>query len=65
MIRAVSREQLMARKNRKSARAAKRKEGVAIQLMGLGAALLVIPVGADSKLSHWGCGVNLGLVLVD
>lgn len=33
----------MARKNRKSARAAKRKEGVAIQLMGLGAALLVIP----------------------
>lgn len=33
----------MAKKNRKSARVAKRKEGAAIQLMGLGAALLVIP----------------------
>lgn len=33
----------MARKNRKSARVAKRKEGAAIQLMGLGVALLVIP----------------------
>lgn len=33
----------MARKNRKSARVVKRKEGVAIQLMGLGVALLVIP----------------------
>jgi restriction system protein len=33
----------MARKNRKSARVAKRKEGAAIQLMGVGAALLVIP----------------------
>ena len=43
MIRAVLRGAVDGQKAEESARAAKRKEGVAIQLMGLGAALLVIP----------------------
>jgi restriction system protein len=41
---------VMARRNRQSARVAKRKEGAAIQLMGWGAALLVIPSFVSSKL---------------